>query len=47
MRWRSNQLHRRQRSGGEQNYSKLCHDGLNPRKISWQRMGNQRLTIND
>jgi hypothetical protein len=46
MRRRSNQLHHRKRGRGEQNESKVCHDGLDPRKIPGNGFGNQRQAIN-
>jgi hypothetical protein len=40
VRWRGDQLHRRKSSRGKQQQAKVCHDGLDPRKIlgrkAWQ-----------
>jgi hypothetical protein len=54
VRWRGDQLRRRKSGRGKQQQAKVCHDGLDPRKIlgrkAWQaslatRRGDQRIDV--
>jgi hypothetical protein len=47
VRWRGYQLHRRQSGRGKQHETKVCHDGLDPRKIPGNKAWQQALAINE